>query len=799
MRQGTQVLKVSFLSALALAVLFGLFWPASVGAVLYVHANPIALQWQAATGAVDHYNVYLSVNQQPFVLHNQVASGSCSISALDGSRYVVQVEAEDPYGTAGPMSDPSEEIIVYLNGSAADTDGDGMSNVWEVSYGLNPYNPADGSGDPDSDGLTNSAECLAGTVPTDADSDNDGILDGAEVLHGQNPLNPGDNVPVANGGPDRQLDPTVVTLDGSASSDPNGDPLAYSWTQVRGDAVQLSGPTSVRPSFIGRKWGEYSFRLVVSDGRVNSAPDEVSITMRNVQPTADAGADQVVDAGAQIVLDAAGSQDPNGDALTFNWSQVEGPPVALSGATSQRASFVPSAAGVCGFQLVASDGVNASSPDQVQVTVNALNQVPTAQAGADQTVRVNDQVTLDGSASTDPDADALQYSWTQVGGPETVLLESASTAQPWFVPGLAGAYRFQLVVNDGKVASAADEVTVTAQAENHPPVAVILGVAPVDVGDRVVLNGEGSYDPDGDPLTFEWTQTEGALAALEDADAQSAAFYAISEGVLKFQLVVRDGELESQPVQVGVTVNGLNQVPVANAGADLQGVLKRLACLDGSASYDPDGEDVLGYSWSQIAGPRVTLRNANTAKPCFTPRNIGDYQFQLVVTDGKVESAPDTVTVVVQRNGNHHRPVAKVDPYYFVVPGSEVELDGGLSYDFDRDQLKYFWSQKAGQSVRLAVQAKPTIKFVAPEEGYYTFGLRVSDGKLWSEEQITEVWASANLPPGCSISPARMSGSGGNSRDLLFVPTIFLPAICIVLYQKRKARRNNTKISSPLC
>jgi hypothetical protein len=44
-----------------------------------------------------------------------------------------------------------------------------------------------------------------------------------------------------------------------------------------------------------------------------------------------------------------------------------------------------------------------------------------------------------------------------------------------------------------------------------------------------------------------------------------------------------------------------------------------------------------------------------------------------------------------------------------------------------------------------------------------------------------------------------MSGSGGNSRDLLFVPTIFLPAICIVLYQKRKARRNNTKISSPLC
>jgi len=164
--------------------------PYDAGAAVYVHQSPVTLCWEAASGSVDHYNVYLSTNQQPFVLHSQAASTSFSLPVQDATHYVVQVEAEDATGITGPLSDPSEDVVVYLSGSAEDTDGDGMPDVWEVTYGLSPYDPADAVGDPDSDGLSNSAEFLAGMVPTDPDTDNDGILDGPDVQGGDDPPPP---------------------------------------------------------------------------------------------------------------------------------------------------------------------------------------------------------------------------------------------------------------------------------------------------------------------------------------------------------------------------------------------------------------------------------------------------------------------------------------------------------------------------------------------------------------------------------------------------------------------------------
>jgi len=92
----------------------------------------------------------------------------------------------------------------------------------------------------------------------------------------------------------------------------------------------------------------------------------------------------------------------------------------------------------------------------------AKNQPPTADAGVDQTVVVGTEVTLDGSVSSDPDGDVLTYRWHQTGGP-SVTLSDASTVQPTFTPAEPGTYIFSLVVNDGKVDNAADEVTVTVE------------------------------------------------------------------------------------------------------------------------------------------------------------------------------------------------------------------------------------------------------------------------------------------------------------------------------------------------
>ena len=414
--------------------------------------------------------------------------------------------------------------------------------------------------------------------------------------------------------------------------------------------MELSDDSISRPGFLGKKWGRYRFELQVSDGRAASAPDEVSVTVHNVAPTADAGQDQVVDAGTQVVLDGGGSQDPNEDPLSFSWRQTEGPSAALSEPLSRTASFVPNLSGVYRFELVVSDGQLSSLPDDVRVVVNASNRVPTANAGDDQLVVVNEPVPLDGSGSMDPEGAPLSYAWRQILGPVTVTLEGASSATATFTPLETGTYRFELVVSDQENTSPPDDVTVTVENQNRVPVATIATVnGPVTVGDWVILDGLGSYDPDGDALGYLWAQTAGAKVSLDDTTSPVIGFYAVTEGVLTFQLVVDDGELSSAPAFVEVTVNGMNQVPVAAAGADLLSKIDQEVCLDGTRSYDPDPGDTLTYSWSQSAGLSMTLYNPDTPTPCFRPSSPGKYKFILIVSDGSLQSAADEVSIRVKK------------------------------------------------------------------------------------------------------------------------------------------------------
>lgn len=187
----------------------------------------------------------------------------------------------------------------------------------------------------------------------------------------------------------------------------------------------------------------------------------------NRAPTADAGADTTATVGFVVALDGSDSSDPDGDPLTYSWRFVSKPgssSATLVDGDRRDPQFVPDVEGRYEVGLTVSDGAQDSVEDSVEVTVTTENGAPVANAGRDQAVSVGATVNLDGSASSDPDVDALQFAWTLVSRPSgsSASLTSSTSAIPRFVADVAGVYDITLTVSDGTDVSASDGVRVTA-------------------------------------------------------------------------------------------------------------------------------------------------------------------------------------------------------------------------------------------------------------------------------------------------------------------------------------------------
>ncbi len=299
------------------------------------------------------------------------------------------------------------------------------------------------------------------------------------------------------------------------------------------------------------------------------APD--GFCAATLPPVADAGPDQSVNESTLVTLDGSGSSDPARKTLTFAWTQVSGPAVDLNLADPAHPALLAPAVSPGGatltFQLVVSNGESTSKPDLVNVTIKNVNHPPVAEAGDDRTVAENGQVTLDGSFSYDPDADSLTYAWIQTAGP-AVYLSGPASVQPAFTAPLVGAegamLSFQLTVNDG-LESATDTVNIFVENVNHAPVANAGQNQTRNEGSLVVLNGTASSDPDGDRLSYAWSQVSGPLVILSDNSTATPNFTAPGVGLegatLVFQLLVNDGSAESAPAQVTVMVLNVNSPP----------------------------------------------------------------------------------------------------------------------------------------------------------------------------------------------------------------------------------------------
>ena len=192
-----------------------------------------------------------------------------------------------------------------------------------------------------------------------------------------------------------------------------------------------------------------------------------------------------------------------------------------------------------------------------------------------------------------------------------------------------------------------------------------------------------------------------------------------------------------------------NERPVANAGQNQQVDTGNRVTLSGAESSDPEGS-ALTYLWNQADSDRtqVVISPDDQIRFQFIPSISGTYTFVLVVDDGETTSLPDTVFVTVTSNDNR-LPIADAGPDLIVGTGANVPLSGINSSDPNGDDLTYSWALvSAPNSVKIADSTAVQTYFIAIAAGEYQFRLRVSDGELSAEDEVSIlVRAASNLPP----------------------------------------------------
>ena len=419
--------------------------------------------------------------------------------------------------------------------------------------------------------------------------------------------------------------------------------------------------------------GRYSVTYSCTDEAGNRADATRSVI---VSPpiTVDAGVDQSVNEGSTVTLRGTASH-PDGSLLTYEWSVASRglPGVTLAaGPDLYTATFaapkVPSDTPYI-FRLTVSDGTNSVS-DTVVVTVLDVpggNSPPAVNAGSDQTASEGSTVTLSGTARDSDGGDIITYLWSQASpaDPVVAIADPASRSTTFAAPKVSSdtAFVFRLTVSDGQ-SSAYDAVTVTildsSQQPNGPPTVDAGPDQAASEGASITLSGSAT-DPDGDALTYRWSQVPPAdppviLAGTDSRTATFAAPQVSSDTVFTFMLEVSDGTATASDY-VRVTVRSgaasANSPPAVDAGS-WQAVSEGFTVsLSGSAT-DPDG-DTLTYLWSHIDPPRSGLPAISFSDPTspsttfVAPEVARDEVFtiRLTVSDGTATASGVVIITVV--------------------------------------------------------------------------------------------------------------------------------------------------------
>lgn len=438
-----------------------------------------------------------------------------------------------------------------------------------------------------------------------------------------------------------------------------------------------------------------SFTFTANDGELNSKTAAVQINVtENSPPVSDVSAINTdEDTPVTIILKG---EDPDDDTLSY---KIESEPIhgKLSG-DIPNLIYTPNEnySGKDSFSYSVHDGKSDSFAANVSITVKSINDAPIAKAESI-TTQEDTPVPITLLAS-DPDGDNMIY--TIVSHPSHGLL-SSTMPNTIYTPNnnYYGPDSFSYKVSDGKNESAITNISITIQPTEDAPVAVTGTSITLNEDTPTTITLEAS-DPDGDPLTYtiERAPSRGTITGTgpEITYTPDKDFNWLDS----FTFSVSDGKTKSSPAVVYITVNSVNDLPVANddnAETYEDQPIEKIKVLDNDTDVDKDPLTIKEVT--QPTHGKIEINSdGTTIKYTPEPNYYGIDSFTYTAQDP--DGSTDTAAVEVKITGLNDPPVFVSIPVKEAILGTLYKYDVN-AVDLDHtDQLTYsFVSKPEGMNI----------------------------------------------------------------------------------------------------
>jgi PKD repeat protein len=506
------------------------------------------------------------------------------------------------------------------------------------------------------------------------------------------------NAPIAQAGKNLVTCQSAITFDASASTDPDGDPLTYSWDF--GDGSRPDSGVKVIHHYA--KAGVYPVILAVDDGLgLPNSRHANSITVKiNQPPTADAGKHRTLCAGDVVIFDGGNSRDPEGGLLKYTWDFGDG-----TSAEGINPTKIYKQGGVYQVKLLVEDDSGLPCNTAIDTKVVTVAESPVAIAGPDVTVCANTEVKFDGTPSRDFDGVVNSYFWDFGDG------TTGGGATPTKAYKKSGAYRVVLTITGDQIGDCdntdTDEVLVNVY---EAPVAQFTCPAIFPIHRAAPFDASASTSLGSAIVSYTWDFGDGATGA-----GKTATHAYTRAGTFIPVLTIKSDAQTSCNVTTAQRVITINAPPVAEAGADQLVGVNQPVVFDGSASKDADGS-ITAFHWTLGDGAAASGVQVRHQFP-----KAGRFPIVLKVTDNTdLANNSDADTAMVTVNA---APAPLIDMKPQACPGEMANFNGARSMDADGQIVSHRWDFGDGQS---ADGPQATHAYARP--GLYNVTLTVDDG-----------------------------------------------------------------------